>query len=83
MPETPLTHPLPVGTEGVKLALHVVVNEKGEEIQISHICMVEAVHINEENGAIHYDLASSAFNASNTCAASIQIKDVEAGLIIL
>ena len=81
MPETPLTHPLPVGTENVKLATKTIVVE-GEEVQETLSCYVEAVSQTEQFGTF-YHLSANLYNGSNTAAATVQIFDVHESLIIL
>ena len=81
MPETPLTHPLPIGTENVKLATKTIVVEN-EEIQETLTCMVEGVSQTAQFGTF-YQLSASLYNGSNTAAATVQIFDVHESLIIL
>ena len=81
MPETPLTHPLPVGTENVKLATKTIVAE-GAEVQETLSCIVEGVQETAQFGTF-YQLSASLYNGSNTAAATVQIFDVHESLIIL
>lgn len=82
MPQEPLSHPLPVGTENVKVAVKAIIVE-GVEIPIAIDCTVENTYVNEENGAIHYDFAAGFFNPLNSGAATVQLKMVSAELVIL